>query len=341
MRIVVLDDIGIGAEDLRRLETAGEVRVFSTAPSGDAETIERLRDADVVISGWTRIGRDVLCAAPDLRLVSLWATGLDNIDLEAAGARAVTVCNVPSYATDSVAELALGLMLAVLRKIPAADRHVRHTHRSDWRPFQGSQLRGKTLGVVGTGVIGQRVARLGHCLGMPLLGHDVRPSEELVSDVGMRYTPLEELFANSDVVTLHAPLTPDTEHLVDASLLRLLPHTAVLINTSRAGLVRQDDLYAALVDNVLAGAGLDVIDLESESGRRLLELENVVVTPHIGFYTQEALGQLTAICVENVIRFLGGDPVNVAGPGAVSSAAAAQATATTGDTTREVGSDGD
>ncbi len=341
MRIVVLDDIGIGAEDLRRLEAAGEVRVFSTAPSGDAETVERLRGADVVISGWTRIGRDVLCAAPGLRLVSLWATGLDNIDLKTAGARAVTVCNVPSYATDSVAELALGLMLAVLRKIPAADRHVRHTHRSDWRPFQGSQLRGKTLGVVGTGVIGQRVARLCHCLGMSLLGHDLRPSEELVKDVGMRYASLKELFSKSDVVTLHAPLTPDTEHLVDASLLRLLPHTAVLINTSRAGLVQQDDLYAALVDNAIAGAGLDVIDLESESGRRLLELENVVVTPHIGFYTQEALGQLTAICVENVIRFLGGDPVNVAGPEAVSPAATAQATAATGDTSDEVGSDGD
>ena len=134
------------------------MRVFSAAPSGDAEIVERLRGADVVISGWTKIGRDVLHAAPGLRLVSLWATGLDNVDLAAAQRGDVTVCNVPSYATDSVAELALGLMLAVLRKIPAADRHLRRTLRSDWRPFQGSQLRGKTLGVVGTGVIGQRVA---------------------------------------------------------------------------------------------------------------------------------------------------------------------------------------
>ncbi len=340
MRIVVLDDIGMGAEDLHRLEAHGHVRVFSAAPSDDAEVIERIRGAEVVISGWTKIGSDVLQAVPELRLVSLWATGLDNIDLAAASAANVAVCNVPSYATDSVAELALGLMLAVIRKIPAADRHLRRTLRSDWRPFQGSQLRGKTLGIVGTGVIGQRVAQLGHCLGMPLLGHDLRVSEALVNDVGMRYTSLPDLFANSDVVTLHAPLTADTEHLVGASLLGLLSDTAVIINTSRAGLIQQDDLYAALADKAIAGAGLDVIDLECESGRRLLELENVVVTPHIGFYTHEALGQLTAICVENVVRFLDGDPINVAGPWPASRAMTAPAGGETGDTSDEVSSDG-
>lgn len=340
MRIVVLDDVGIGVEDLRRLEAAGDVSVFSAAPSGDAEIIERMRDAEVVISGWTKIGRDVLRAAPGLRLVSLWATGLDNIDLAAARAQDVAVCNVPSYATDSVAELALGLMLAVIRKIPAADRRLRRTLQSDWRPFQGSQLRGKTLGVVGTGVIGQRVARLGHCLGMPLLGHDLWASETLTKDAGMSYVSLEELFSKSDVVTLHMPLTPETEHLVDASLLSLLPETAVIINTARAGLIRQDDLYAALAEGSIAGAGLDVVDLECESGRRLLKLENVVFTPHIGFYTQEALGRLTAVCVENVIRYLEGDPVNVAGPEPASHVASTRVTGKTDDMSEEVGRDG-
>ena len=340
MQIVVLDDVGIGAEDLRRLEATGDVRVFSAAPSGDEETIARMRGAEVVISGWTKIGRDVLRAAPELRLVSLWATGLDNIDLAAAHAQDVIVCNVPSYATDSVAELALGLMLAVIRKIPAADRHLRRTLQADWRPFQGSQLRGKTLGVVGTGVIGRRVAQLGNCLGMPLLGHDVRPSEALTKDAGISYVSVEELFSRSDVVTLHMPLTPDTGHLVDASLLDLLRETAVIINTSRAGLIRQDDLYSALAEGSIAGAGLDVVDLADESGRRLLTLENVVVTPHIGFYTQEALRQLTAVCVENVIRYLDGDPVNVAGLGPATHAAEAQVTGKTDDTTEEVGSDG-
>jgi len=163
-------------------------------------------------------------------------------------------------------------------------------------------------------VIGQRLARLGHCLGMSLLGHHLRPSEALVDDLGMRCAPLTDIFAENDVVTLHVPRTHDTEHLVDAALLRLLPETAVIITTARARLIRQDDLYEALRKKTIAGAGLDVIDLGCESGPRLLELENVVFTPHIGLYTREALGKLTASCVENVIRFLDGRPINVVDP---------------------------
>jgi phosphoglycerate dehydrogenase-like enzyme len=226
----------------------------------------------------------------------------------------VVVCHVPSYASNAVAELALGLMLAVLRKIPAADRDLRRSGRPDWQPFQGSELHGKTLGVVGTGVIGQRVARLGHCLDMRLLGYDVRPAQTMSDDLGMRYTPLSELFAGSDVVTLHAPLTPATEGLVDGALLRRLPETAIVINTARAGLIRQDDLLEALSAKTIAGAGLDVIDLGRESGPKLLALDNVVSTPHIGFYTREALAKLTAVCVDNVVRFLDGRPANVAAP---------------------------
>jgi D-3-phosphoglycerate dehydrogenase len=314
MQIVVLDDIGMGAADIRRLEDKGEVRICSGTPSGDAEIVERARAADIVISGWTKISDDVLAELPGLKLISLWATGLDNVDLAAASARRVVVCHVPSYATNAVAELALGLMLAVMRKIPAADQHLRRTCLPEWQPFQGGELCGKTLGVVGTGVIGRRVARLGQCLGMSLLGYDVQPSQALIDDVGMRYVRLAELFAKSDVVTLHAPLTPQTHGLVDGALLRRLPATAVIVNTARAGLIRQDDLLEVLSENAIAGAGLDVIDLERESGPKLLALDNVVATPHIGFYTQEALDRLTAVCVENVIRFLDGRPVNVAAP---------------------------
>jgi D-3-phosphoglycerate dehydrogenase len=314
MRIVVLDDIGIGAEDLRRLQQKGDVRIFTGSPRGLDEIVERARDAEVVISGWTKIDDEVLAALPGLRLVSLWATGLDNVDLAAASARRVVVCHVPSYASNAVAELALGLMLAVLRKIPAADRDLRRTGRPDWRPFQGSELHGKTLGVVGTGMIGQRVARLGHCLGMRLLGYDVQRSQTMIDDLGMRYAPLAELFAESDVVTLHAPLTSDTQDLVDGALLRRMPETAVIVNTARADLIHQDDLLEVLSEKAIAGAGLDVLDLGRESGPKLLALDSVVSTPHIGFYTREALARLTAVCVENVVRFLDGGPINVAAP---------------------------
>ena len=314
MRIVVLDDIGIGAEDLQYLKQRGEVRVFSGSPHGLDEIVERAGDAEVVISGWTRIDEVALASLPNLRLLSLWATGLDNVDLLAAQERDVVVCHVPSYATNAVAELALGLMLAVMRKIPAADQHLRRTGHPDWQPFQGGELCGKRLGVIGTGVIGQRVARLGHCLGMSLLGYDIQPSQALVDDLGMRYGSLAELFLESDIVTLHAPLAPETQGLVDEALLRRLPGIGVVINTARAGLIRQDELLTVLSEGAIAGAGLDVVDLSLESGPKLLALPNVVFTPHIGFYTREALAKLTAVCVENVVRFLDGEPVNVATP---------------------------
>ena len=314
MRIVVLDEFGMSAENIGRLEDRGDVRVFSGVPAEVDEIVRRARGAQVVVSAWARFDEEVLSRLPDLRLVSIASTGLDMVDVATASERGVAVCHVPSYATNAVAELALGLMFAVMRKIPAADRDVRATGRMDWQAFQGRELGGKTLGVVGTGAIGRRVARLGHCLGMRLLGCDLAPDAALVRDLGMRYAPLQEVFAESDVVTLHLPPEKGAGHLIDADLLRVMRPQAVIINTARARLIRQDDLYEALAAGSLAGAGLDVVDLECESGLRLLTLDNVVCTPHIGFNTPEAAGKLTEIATDNVASFLDGAPVNVVNP---------------------------
>jgi phosphoglycerate dehydrogenase-like enzyme len=311
MRIVVIDDVGIGETYLARLEQHGDVTVCQGNPRDAEEVVARGRDADIVISGWSCFDATVLAKLRGLRLLSLWATGLDNVDLVAAAKRGVAVCNVPSYATNAVAELTLGLTLAVMRRIPAADRAFRETRRANWRPFRGAELCGRTLGVVGTGLIGSHVARFGHAFGMNLLGYDVRNDQTLAADTGLRYTSLGELFAASDVVTLHAPLSPQTTHLVDRSLLATMRPNAFIVNAARAGLINQDDLYEALAQRTIAGAGLDVIDLSLQSGPRLLTLDNVVVTPHIGFFTEEALGNLTAGCVDNVVRFLEGTPVNL------------------------------
>jgi D-3-phosphoglycerate dehydrogenase len=205
-------------------------------------------------------------------------------------------------------------MFAVMRKIPAADRDARATGRLDWQSFGGRELYGKTLGVVGTGVIGRRVARLGHCLGMHLLGCDLAPAGELVRDLGMEYASSKDVFAHSDVVTLHVPASVGAAPLVDRDLLLHARADAVLINTARAQLVRQSDLYEALRTGVIAGAGLDVVDLDDEDGRKLLTLDNVVFTPHVGFNTPEAATKLTEVATENVVRFLGGAPDNVVNP---------------------------
>jgi phosphoglycerate dehydrogenase-like enzyme len=314
MRIVVLDDFDLGAQNVARLEEHGEVCVYQEVPRDDDELVERAGGAEVVLCSWTRMDGPALERLPHLRMISLAATGTDTVDVATAARRGVVVCRVPAYATNAVAELTLGLMLSVKRKIAAADRSFREKRERDWRPFCGSELCGSTLGVVGTGAIGQRVARLGHALGMTILAYDVCRTEALVEELGATYLPLNRLFAESDVVTLHAPHTPETEHMVDAPLLARMPQHAVLINAARAGLVTQADLYDALVGGAIAGAGLDVLDLADPSAAGFFALDNVVLTPHIGFNTDEAAANLAAICTDNAVRFIEGKPRNVAAP---------------------------
>ena len=313
MRIVVLDDFDLGSQNLARLAEHGEVRVYEGVPADDDELVERAGGAEVALCSWTRVGSAALERLPRLRMLSLAATGTDTVDVRAATRRGVVVCRVPAYATNAVAELTLGLMLAVARKIPAADRSCRDGRVEDWRPFVGRELCGLTLGVVGTGAIGRRVARVGRCLGMKVLAYDVCRNDELVKELDVAYVPLNRLFAESDVVTLHAPLTAETEQMVDAPLLALLPRHALFINAARAGLVDQPALYEALRSGAIAGAGIDVLDMGCASAAGMLALENVVLTPHIGFNTGEAAANLAAICTDNAVRFLEGRPRNVAG----------------------------
>jgi len=314
MRIVVLDDFGLGPQNLARLEACGEVRAYRGVPADDDELVERADGAEVVLCCWARIGAAALERLPRLRMVSLAATGVDTVDVEAAARRGVVVCRVPAYATNAVAELAVGLMLAVKRRIAYADRFFRQERRRDWDRFLGGELCGSTLGVVGTGAIGQRVARLGRAFGMTVLAHDVVRCEPLVEETGAEYLPLNRLFAESDVVSLHAPLTPETAHMVDAPLLARMPGHAVLVNTARAGLVDQGALHEALAGGAIAGAGLDVLDLDDASAAGLFAMDNVVLTPHIGFNTGEASANLAAVCTDNAVRFLEGKPCNVAAP---------------------------
>lgn len=312
MRIVLVDGIDIGEENLARLRHVGEVRVFEGMPATPDEFVERAGDAQVVLDCWTAIRRDVLDRLPGLRMVSLAATGTDLVDMTAAAERGVTVCRVPRYATVAVAELALGLMLAVARRVPAVDREVRRTGGIEFDAPVGFELRGRTLGVVGTGSIGCEVIRFGRCLGMEVVGYDVAPDPALSAALGLRYGSLEDVFVQSDVVSLHAPLMPGTEGMIDDGLLRLMKRGAILVNTARAGLVEQDALCAALLEGRLAGAGLDDVDLKRPSGAQLLALDNVVFTPHIGFKTREAVATLMAVATDNVVRFLGGEACNVA-----------------------------
>ena len=248
-------------------------------------------------------------------MISIWATGYDNVDVEAATRLGIRIAHVPGYATEAVAELCFGLMLAVVRRILPADRDVRHEKQLNWNRFQGMELKGKILGLLGTGAIGARVAEIAHAFGMKLIAYDPVPRRGLAESFQIQYLPLPEVLRRSDILSLHLPLTPKTKGFFSAEEFAQMNPRAIFINTARQAIVDQDALLEALESGRIAAAGLDDIDLSRESGRRLLELEQVVFTPHIGFHTAEAIAQKTDICFENVIQFVRGNPVNIVNAG--------------------------
>src|SRR5687768_5980986 len=241
------------------------------------------------------ITRRVLEANPNLRIVSNLAVGYNNIDIDAAGELGIAVTNTPGVLTEATADLTMALMLAVVRRIVEGDAEVRATGRCEWEPLKllGASLQGKTLGIIGMGRIGSAVAARARAFGMEIIG--VR-----------RGDPLHELLATSDVISIHAPLSRETHHLIDAVALAKMKEGAYLINTSRGAFVDENALCDALDGGRLRGAGLDVYELEPEVNPRLLSMKNVVILPHTGSATDEARNAMARIAATNVLRYLQG-----------------------------------
>jgi D-3-phosphoglycerate dehydrogenase len=314
MKIALIDDVTLTAAQAARLGTLGEVRVHSGVPVREADILARAAGAEVVVASWTKIGDGILASLPRLRLLSIWATGYDNVDVDAATCRGIAVAHVPGYATEAVAEMVFGLMLAATRRIVAADRHVREQRRLDWTLFQGVELKGKTLGLLGTGAIGGRVAEIAGAFGLRVIAHDKRPCEELIRRCRVAYRTLDAVLAESDILSLHLPLAADTAGAFGARQFGLMKPGAVFINTARAAIVDQAALWEALAAGKIAAAGLDDLDLEPAAAARFLSAENVVLTPHIGFNTAEAILKKTEICLDNVEAFIAGRPQNLVNP---------------------------
>jgi len=315
MKIVILDDVTMTTAQEERLRQHGEVVIFTGVPTHPEEIISRAQGAHILIASWTKINAEILQRLSHVQMISIWATGYDNVDVEAATRRGIRIAHVPGYATEAVAELALGLMLAVVRKILKADRDVRREKQLNWNRFQGTELRGKVLGLLGTGAIGARVAEIAHAFGMKLIAHDLAPRMHLVEKFQLQYLPLQEILTGSDILSLHLPLGPNTKRFLSVQAFGQMKPSSLFINTARQAIVDQDALLWALESGRIAAAGLDDIDLSQESGRRLLELDRVVFTPHIGFHTTEAITQKTDTCFENVIQFIRGNPVNIVNKG--------------------------
>jgi D-lactate dehydrogenase len=279
----------------------------------------------------SRVDQPLLDACPDLRLVATRSTGYDHVDVAACAARGVAVANVPTYGENTVAEHTFALILALSRNVHKA--WVR-TQRGDFsiQGLQGFDLRGRTIGLIGVGHIGLHTAKIARGFGMRVLAADPRPQPLLAELVGFDYVELDELVARADIVSLHAPLIPATRHLVDRELLKRFKRGALLVNTARGGLIDTEALLWALDEGILAGAGLDVLEGEellTEDRRRLaLERdeaslrvlvenqllagrEDVVVTPHVGFDSVEAVQRIAEVTAANVAAFLAGDPQNL------------------------------
>ena len=315
-RIVIPDDappVMASSAAYRKLLDRTPVDYYDTLPGSEDSLIERIAGAEIVINirSSTRFGESVFQPTPNLRLLSLWGTGTDNVDLAAAARHGVTVTNTPGVSAFSIAEHALALMLAVARRIPHVDREVR---QGGWPRGQAAQMHGKTLGVIGLGAIGRQFARLGAGIGMRVIAWTMHPDPAL----GFELVALDELFRSSDVVSLHLRLSDETRGFLGKRELEKMKPSAILINTARGPIVDEQALLEALTEGQIAGAGLDVFDVEPlPNGHAFTHLGNVVLTPHSAGVTPEALEAGLQLSIDNVWNFLGGHPTNVvAGAGA-------------------------
>jgi len=315
MRIVVLDAYALNPGDLSwgRLQKLGRCRIYDRTPA--ESTLQRARGAPLVLTNKTALPRPVIEALPELRYIGVLATGYNIVDLEAARAGGIVVTNVPTYGTQSVAQFVFAHLLELAHHVGA---HSRTVHEGKWTrsadfcywDYPLIELDGLTMGIVGLGRIGRAVAGLARAFGMRVLGCDVAPPGEMPE--GVEPADLEALLSQSDVVTLHVPLTPETEGLMNEARLSQMKPTAFLINTSRGPVVDEAALAAALKQGRIAGAGLDVLSEEPPpAGHPLLGVKNCLITPHVAWATRAARERLLGTAIDNVEAFLRGEPQNV------------------------------
>jgi phosphoglycerate dehydrogenase-like enzyme len=285
----------------RDLAARAQIDYYATLPGSEERLIERIAPAEVVLNirASSKFSDAVMAACPRLRLLSVWGTGTDHVDLAAAERRGIAVTTTPGVSAVSIAEHALALLLAAARRIPAADAA---TRRGDWPRGQSVELRGKTCGVIGLGAIGRQFARIAAGIGMRVVAWTLHPRPV----EGVELVELDELYRTSDVISVHLRLSPLTQNFIGAAQFALMKRSVILINTARGAIVNDDTMVEALASNRIAAAGLDVFTQEPLSpGHPILSLPNTVLTPHCAGITPEALEAGLRMAVENIWRFLG------------------------------------
>jgi D-3-phosphoglycerate dehydrogenase len=303
LRVIVADPIS--EKGIEILRSSGIPFDYSPEISGqDLSNVIQDYDA-LIVRSRTKVTKEMIQRGTTLKVIGRAGVGIDNIDAREAAARHIVVLNTPNALTNAVAEFTIGLMLSMARKIPPAAQSMKS---GQWEKskFRGSELRGKIYGTIGIGRIGQRVAEIAHFMGMKILANDVIPVPvELVRNLEIKVATQAEIFADSDFIDLHVPLTPETENLVNYLKIKLMKRTAFLINTSRGKVVNETDLLRALDEKLIAGAALDVFDTEPPTLRQLILQENLIATPHIAGQTEEAQAAAGTEIVELVLKTRG------------------------------------
>jgi glycerate dehydrogenase len=316
-RIVILDGYTLNPGDLdwAPLAALGDLTVYDRTPPG--HILERAAGADILLTNKVPLSSDTIAALPQMRCIGVLATGYNVIDTAAARARGIPVCNVPGYGTAAVAQHVFALLLELTQRTGLHSDTVRAGEWSrspDWCYWRTPlvELSGLTMGIIGYGLIGQAVARIAQAFGMNVLAatRTPRPAEH-----GVTFTTVDEVFRQADVVSLHCPLTPETQGLVNTARLAGMKPTAFLINTGRGPLIVEQDLADALRTGVLAGAGLDVLSTEPPAADNpLLTAPHCLITPHLAWAARASRERLLGTVVENIRAFLAGQPVNVVNP---------------------------
>lgn len=316
MKIVILDGYTENPGDLswEGFERLGELTVYDRTPAD--KIVERMKGAEIVYTNKTPISRETIAQCPELKFIGVLATGYNVIDTAAAKEAGVVVSNIPTYGTDAVGQYVIALLLELCHHVGEHSDCVKKgdwTNNQDWCFWNHPlvELAGKTMGIIGFGRIGQRAAKNAEALGMKILAYDEYQNKELETE-NCRYASLDELLANSDVISLHCPLFPSTEGIINKETIAKMKDGVKIINTSRGPLIVEQDLADALNSGKVSGAAVDVVSTEPiKMDNPLLTAKNMIITPHIAWAPKESRQRLMNIAVDNLEKFLDGAPQNV------------------------------
>jgi len=315
MKIVIIEPLGVKEEKVNNIlgKLSGkdcEVVRYADRKEDTETLVERAKDADVVILTNLPFRKEVIEKCENLKMISVAFTGVDHVDVAYCKEREITVCNAAGYSTNGVAELTFGLAISLYRELKTSDTVVRASKGRG--ALLGRELNGKKFGIIGTGAIGLKVAEIAKAFGCEILAYSRTQKDEFLN-LGAKYLPLDELMAESDIVSLHVPLNDSTKGLIGKEQIAKMKESTILINTARGPIVDSEALAEALNSDKIAGAGIDVFEVEPPipSNHPLIDAKNTILAPHIAFATEEALLIRADIVIENIVKWIEGNPQNL------------------------------